>query len=280
MGDSLRQLQLAEIDILKKLLNIFEKHNITYYMLGGTLLGAVRHKGFIPWDDDMDIGLPRPDYEKFLCIAEQEIEAPLQLHTLKNKNGEYSYYYARVENISLKVKRYISAKTVIIPAWVDVFPLDGVPTEPKDLEKWYRRFKRNKMLFELSQFEYKFSLTSTHRTHQKAALFIKKAIYYTKAYKFLNTMRAWNRLDILLKSVDYSSSERLINACGHWGLKEMFPKSVYGKGRLYQFEDLMLNGPEDYDYVLKQMYGDYMTPPPEDQREHHHIELIHNWEEK
>lgn len=274
MNDNLRKLQLVEINILKQLLSIFEKHNITYYMLGGTLLGAIRHRGFIPWDDDMDIGLPRPDYERFLLIAEQEIKAPLQLHTLKNKNGKYAYYYARVEDTSLKVQRYMPAKTVIIPAWIDVFPLDGVPTDAKDFERWCRRFNKNKMLFGLSQFEYKFSLTSTYRTHQKAALFIKKAIYYTKIYKLINPEWAWNRLDRTLKSVDYSSSERLINACGHWGLKEMFPKSVYGKGHLYQFEDLMLNGPEDYDYVLKQMYGDYMTPPPEDQREQHHIEII------
>ena len=69
MSDNLREIQLLELEILKQVLNICNTHSLTYYMLGGTLLGAVRHKGFIPWDDDIDIGLPRPDYEKFIEYA-------------------------------------------------------------------------------------------------------------------------------------------------------------------------------------------------------------------
>ena len=275
MAENLRQLQMIELDILKQVLAICDKHLLTYFMLGGTLLGAVRHKGFIPWDDDIDIGMPRPDYEKFLAQAEKEIVSPYQLHTHQNGNGEYSYYYARVENTSIKVRRKAAAKTVIIPAWVDVFPLDGVPETESEFNKWNKRNRKNSLLLSLSQFEYFFSLERSKRSsNQKAAILVKKIIAYTKVYKLIDPTAAWNALDRSLKSCDYETSSRLINYCGYWGLKEMFPKSVYGKGRLYPFEDLMLNGPEDYDYVLKQMYGDYMTPPPEDQREHHYIEII------
>lgn len=279
MTDSLRQLQLVELDILKQALEICEKHSLTYYMLGGTLLGAVRHKGFIPWDDDIDIGLPRPDYEKFLEYARNDLFSPYQLHTISQNCGEYCYYYARVENVNVKILRKGSMKDVVIPAWIDVFPLDGVPNNPKGRSNWLKKLKISKVLFNRSQFTYFGSLdnSSNRPAYLKA---INNAFLVLRLDRVINTRWAWKKLDSVLKENDYNQCNTLINACGYWGLKEMFPKSVYGKGRLYQFEDLMLNGPEDYDHVLKQMYGDYLTPLPEDQREHHHIELIHNREEK
>ena len=170
-------------------------------------------------------------------------------------------------------------KDVVIPVWIDVFPLDGVPNNPKGRSNWLKKLKISKVLFNRSQFTYFGSLdnSSNRPAYLKA---INNAFLVLRLDRVINTRWAWKKLDSVLKENDYNHCNTLINACGYWGLKEMFPKSVYGKGRLYPFEDLMLNGPEDYDYVLKQMYGDYMTPPPEDQREHHHIELIHNREEK
>ena len=273
--DSLRRLQLVELDIMKQILQIIETYHLRYYMLGGTLLGAVRHKGFIPWDDDMDIGMPRPDYEKFLKIAESELRLPYQLHTLQNNNGEYAYYYARVENATVKLRRTLTEKAVIIPAWIDVFPLDGVPEDKYTFEAWKKKCDKYRFLLDLSQFKYIFNVNTTKRTsHQELIIFIKRIITGTRIYKLIKPEWAWKKLDQELKSIDYESSTRLINYCGVWRIKEMFPKSVYGEGRLYPFEDLMLMGPDNYDVVLKQMYGDYMTPPPVDARDHHHIELV------
>lgn len=275
MESNIRELQLVELNIMKKVLEIIDRHHLRYFMLGGTLLGAIRHKGFIPWDDDMDIGLPRPDYEIFLQVAEAELKGPYQLHTQQNGIGEYSYYYSRVEDSSVRLKRALTAKTVIIPAWIDVFPLDGVPETEKDFDRWCRRNKKYKLLFELSQFEYSFNIETTkQQNHQGAIILAKKIITKTKIYKLINQQVAWKALDRSLKSYNYEWSSRLINYCGYWGMKEMFPKSAYGEGKLYKFEDLRLMGPVDYDYVLTQMYGDYMTPLPEDKRDHHKIELI------
>ena len=267
--DALRDLQSVELDILKQVLKISQRHNLTYYMLGGTLLGAVRHKGFIPWDDDIDIGLPRPDYERFLEYAQYELEMPYQLHTISQNSGAYCYYYARVENTKVKLVRKAAINEAVIPAWIDVFPLDGVPNDPKKNKKWLKRVERCNTIFRRAQLSYLGNTqTPSHRN------VVKKAFVKLRLDKLISTKWAWKRLDAVLKENKYYECDILINACGYWKLKEMFPKSVYGKGKLYPFEGLMLNGPEDYDYVLKQMYGDYMTPPPENAREHHFIELI------
>ena len=89
----------------------------------------------------------------------------------------------------------------------------------------------------------------------------------------MNKKSIWKKLDKHLKKYDYKNSTRLINICGYWGVKEMFPKEYYGKGNLYEFEDIMIRGPVDYHAVLTQMYGDYMTPPKDADKEHHYIEV-------
>ncbi len=154
MDDQVFRLQRIELDILKKVLALCEKYGLVYYALGGTLLGAVRHKGFIPWDDDIDIGMPRSDYERFLEVAAKELEMPYQLHTLQQKHGEYSYYSARVENTDVKIRRKATIKEVVIPAWIDVFPLDGVPDRESQRKWWKRKCSFLNNRFKASQCSY------------------------------------------------------------------------------------------------------------------------------
>ena len=266
MADNLRRLQLVEIDILKKILEIIERHQLRYYMLGGTLLGAVRHQGFIPWDDDIDIGIPRPDYDRFLLYAVPELEAPYQLHTLQTNTGEYSYYYARVENTTVKVRRKVALKEVVIPSWVDVFPLDGVPDEGLKRELWLQKVRFYKALYRASQHSYFGRSAALKKKRPLPKEIIRRLFIRFQLEDRIDTQKAWKKLDHALRENDYESCNALANICGYWGPKEMFPKSYYQEGKLYPFEDLMLNGPVNYDAVLTQMYGDYMTPPPADQQ--------------
>lgn len=275
---SLRELQMVELDILKRIIEICEKHHLTYYALGGTLLGAVRHQGIIPWDDDIDIGMPRPDYEKFLTIAGTELGSPYAVSGIQNNNAEYYYYYIRVVNQDIRLMRKLTEKDTIIYAWVDVFPLDGVPKEEKVFNKWYRKAYRLKQKLAFSQFEYFYNVVSPEseisNKNRGIKTAVKRIIHKLKIYKLVNTKKTWEKLDKVLKKYDYQTSDRLFNFCGYWGIKELFPKTVYGEGKLYPFEDIMIRGPVNYDYVLKQMYGDYMTPPNDADKYHHCIEII------
>lgn len=275
---SLRELQFIELDIFKKVQEVCDKHHLTYYALGGTLLGAVRHKGIIPWDDDIDIGLPRPDYERFIKIASQELNMPYEVVCIQNNNSEYYYYYARVVNRDIRLMRHLTEKDTVINAWIDVFPLDGVPEKEEEFDRWYKKAYRLKRKLEFSQFMYFYNVVSPEgiisNRNRTIKTIGKKIIQSTRIYKLIDTQKTWNQLDKTLKAYRYEASSRLFNFCGFWGIKELFPKEYYGEGVMYQFEDTTIRGPVNYDAVLTQMYGDYMTPPKDSDKEHHFIEIL------
>ena len=273
-NNALKLVQEHEIFILREILKIIDKYKLRYYMLGGTLLGAVRHHGFIPWDDDIDIGIPRPDYEKFVEVIGDELKDPFAIHSLQSGLCEFSYYYVRIVDTRVKVLRKKAEKDVVLPIWVDVFPLDGVPEDERERKHWLKKARQLHKEFRISQFYYYYYTTNVWKEKNGSIkTLFRRFIGKTGLYRLLNTERVWEKLDRQLKMYDYDKARRIINFCGFWGDKEMFPKSVYGEGRLYPFEDLMLIGPVDYDYVLRQMYGDYMTPPEESKR-HVHVSLV------
>lgn len=125
-NSQLRLLQRLEFQMLTHVLAICEKHNLTYYISGGTFLGAVRHQGFIPWDDDVDLALPREDYEKLIAVLPDELPAPLQVSTFRNQRG-YHRLWAKVSDPRLLIKNGEGSSLASEPCWIDVFPLDGAP---------------------------------------------------------------------------------------------------------------------------------------------------------
>jgi len=271
---NIETIQKTELEILKKCLEIITSSGLHYYMLGGTLLGAVRHNGFIPWDDDIDIGLPRHDYECFLKIAKEKLSFPYTLETYTPGSNCNQQYFAKVTDSRIQIRLLNSDYKSIVPVWVDIFPLDGVPETPIKFWIWKNRGLVLAKLFTVSQtrfmFDRKMSIKNSKSNAELGIRIIQK--FYLD--KLLNRDRLWHKLDKHLKRYEYASSSRLINFCGHWHLKEMFPKSYYGEGKCYSFEDVELIGPDDYNAVLTQMYGSYMELPPEEKRQAHDLELV------
>ena len=274
MESNVRRLQLAELDILKTFIAICDKHHLTYFMLGGTMLGAIRHKGFIPWDDDIDMGLPRADYDRFLQVAEKELKAPLQLHTTQNGKGLYSYYYTRIENTDIQLIKKATINQTQIPVWIDVFPLDGVPDDDQQMLKWVKKCKRWKKVFSYSQASYTAATDERRKKRGRAESLLRSAFLALKLDRLINTQWAWKKLDRVARENDYATSRRIMNVCGAYGMKNIFDKSFFGEGALYPFEDIQVRGPKEYDKVLSQQYGDYMTPPDANHRERHYIEIV------
>jgi len=254
---AMSDVQVIIWDIMKDVKVILEKNNIKYFMLCGTLLGAVRHKGFIPWDDDIDIGIPREQYEWVLQNIEKYLPDHLELKTFKN-DPEYHYCFARVCDKRHTVKRTGSEEERTEEIWIDIFPLDGVPNNTIVRQFHKVRLIINRGLYHMSCFE-KINLKRPGRPFYQRAII--KFVQVTGFGRGGNTQERLIKLDNMLKKYPYEKSKYIVDFMGQYMFKAMFPKELYDQGKMYTFEDAQMMGPVDYDTVLKKIYGEYMVIP-------------------
>lgn len=258
----LRELQLAELRMLEKLILFLQENEIRYFILAGTLLGAVRHKGFIPWDDDIDIGVPRKDYDRLIELAKTNLEIaglPVKFYPFDNTCTNYPL---KVIDKKVVIKKKTGETVETTNAWITLFPLDGMPTNVTarkihSVLLLWRRFAyvmaRYRKIVDVDSYRYK---------HLKKSLV--KLVGMLRLDILFDEQKTFEKITKDLKRFPFDSSEYVICLMGGYKLKELFPKQVFGKGKLYEFEGMSIIGPEDYDTYLKQIYGDYMIPPSED----------------
>lgn len=277
MGDDdarLRKLQGVELGILKEVLAILARHGIPYFALGGTLLGAVRHHGFIPWDDDADIGIPRPGYERFLSVAQGELPSHMRLVYFRTQGRDaHPIYACQVRDLRTRLVQHIANKPYETNVWVDVFPLDGMPGNAL-----LRRAHSLRLLYRRARIQFSLFDENVHQGRAGRPWYERALIrlyQLTGIGSRSDPYEMMERMDRALTSCPYDRADHLVNFMGAWKLKELFPKGVYGRGRAYPFEDIMLWGPEDADFVLTQLYGDWRTPVRDAraQRRHHSLEI-------
>lgn len=260
----------VEIEIAKYFIGICEKYGLKYYILGGTLLGAVRHKGFIPWDDDMDFGMPRGDYEKLKKIMQKENSNE---YIYKNyTNSDIKTYFSRIESKKVQIIDQSAKKTDYRNAWIDIFPLDGMPNNflLRIFHKYRLLFLR--LLLQYSQFSEIVNINLPNRPWYEK-IFVKLGLII-KPEKYLDRNKIMDKLDRNLKKYSYDDSLYVVNFMGAYKFKEMFKKEIYENDKLYDFENIKLNGPKDFDTVLKSLYGDYMTPPKDSEKNKHFTKVV------
>lgn len=267
----LRKLQLTELETLNEIIRICKEENLQYFLMGGTFLGAVRHKGFIPWDDDIDISMPRKDYEKFFEIASQKLREGYIYKNFK-KGNEKTIYFSRVENTKMQIEDNSAKIKRTRNAWVDIFPLDGTPNNCV-LRQFYKlRLLYRRLLLQYSQFSIIVNQDLPNRPFIEK-IFIKIG-NIINIEKFLNTEKCLYKLDKAMTKYDYDKSKYVVNFMGAYKFKEMFKKEIYDNVAEYGFEGEKLIAPKEYDVVLSQMYGEYMKVPPEYQQNKHHSKVI------
>lgn len=274
----LRKLQLEELRILKKFIKICDENNLRYYSLGGTLLGSIRHKGFIPWDDDVDVAMPRKDYEILLNLAKEKIGEEFEIVTYENDKN-YRYPWARMITRNMKIINYMANIPREEFAWIDIIPLDGFPNKgiKRSLHKLNLGFWWN--LNQIVQFD---ELVDQNRKRGRLG---KISIKIASLFKFLeniiNYKTCLKHLNKSLMKYEYdSNTKEIINFLAAYGFKEIFTRESFSESVEYDFEKIKLKGPKDYDSVLSRIYGDYMVIPPVEDRNKHCAEIVINEEEK
>lgn len=269
---SLNETQRYILQVLREVLKVLDELNIPYYMQGGTMLGAIRHEGFIPWDDDVDLGIIREDYERLLQVVSDKLPENLELRTYQDET-DHHYYFARIVDKRYQIRRMGSLEERLENVWVDLFPLDGMPNGAI-ARQWHKfRLLMTRLKFHLSCFE-KVNIKRPGRPFIERAII--RVAMVTKVGSWFNTRKQLDKMDRLLKKYPPEKSKYLVNFTGQTSYKfnEMFKKDVYGRGKAYPFEDITMVGPEKYDDYLKSLYGDYMTPPKEGDRNAHVSELV------
>ncbi len=229
------------------------ERELTYYMLGGTMLGAYRHQGFIPWDDDMDIGMPRKDYERLLCIPEAELPKGYAVRNHRKENGvPYAFTHFEDKNTTY-IEQRRSKDTYAGGVYLEIFPLDEAAAE--NVRKWnsYRVRFYKRILYGL--------ILDYHQKYRSPA----KAICIHGIRAFCSVDRTTEKLEQCIWKK--RESRYYSNLLGHWGLREDIPKSVFGTPRPYRFEGREYFGAACPEAYLTALYGEnYMTPPTESEK--------------
>ena len=242
----LRQLWDCELKILDKVVEICQKHNLKYCLMWGTLIGAVRHQGFIPWDDDIDISMPREDYNKFLKVAEKELGEEFFLQT-QFSDPYHPMFFAKVR---LKNTAFYAAKSNNVKKqhgiFIDIMPLDE---RPESLTKF------QKLKNKISQKMGAYLFQKREGTELRDGFFLFKLL----PERWLINLRD----SLMMGKGDYYASFDFI-----------FPKSDFFPTSELTFEGKKYAVPNNYDRVLTTIYGDYMQLPPPEERVAHVPEFI------
>ena len=277
MTDNLKKIsdkELKEIQfgILTELDSVCRKLGIRYSLCGGSLLGAVRHKAFIPWDDDIDIIMPRPDYNTLIAYCQKNQTAFRMIS--HESEEEYGYLFAKATaRHTIIVDENCGSDKLEMGVYVDIFPVDALSDSPEEALKAFSatRFKRELLV---ARNWNRFFRSKTHGIVYepiRLAFFILSR-FFSKKSLIASIEKAYKK--------EFGTTKYCASVCGSYRQKEILPTSVYTEYISMEFEGREFMAIKNYDAYLSSIYGDYMTLPPKEKQISHHSFEAYYKEEK
>lgn len=254
------------LSIMDEIDSYCREHHIEYYLVGGTLLGAIRHKGFIPWDDDMDIGLSRKDYNRLISEFNSK-SGNVQIADYKN-TAHYKWASAKAYDNRTVLIELGDTKNVT-GVFVDLFPLDGIIGEKKTVQKEVLRKKRWKDILTLKHLK----IDEKRPMYKNLIVLLGRVLYLIPDTFLIKQINASDKNPIAFEKCRY-----VCNFCGAWGIRELTKSRNFMSAIDAEFEGRKYRIPIGYDDYLKTVYGEYMSPPPKEKQVSHHSSVSY-WKE-
>ena len=260
---TLEKLKQVELDLLKKFRDVCQTNGFNYSLMGGTLLGAVRHGGFIPWDDDIDVIMPRPDYERFVEYCKTH-ETSFNLMSTETNDG-YAYLFGKVMDPNTELYENVGNRNnVNMGVYIDIFIYDGMGNTLQEAKKNFRKSSFQRELLVAYNWK-KFSRSKTKAWYYEP---IRLAMFLLS--RIASHKRIIKSVQKKYKDFDFYSCEYVGNLCS-----DKRERSIIKRAEIDTYTTLTFEGEEfsvfsGYKTYLTNMFGDYMKLPPENKRITHH----------
>ncbi len=261
-----KEIKTVELNILLEFQKFCDNNNLTFYLCGGTLLGSIRHKGFIPWDDDIDVCMIRSDYEKLIQICNScTKKLPNNLKLICFENSTLYAPYIKILDTTTFIKEEKVKNNKSNSLWIDILPVDGLPSDTNKVKKIYKK----------TYFWRKIWLLSIVRLGYGKNIFkiIIKPIFILFS-KIIGQKKCTRKLIKIAKKNDVATSEYVgIVSWGLYGPGERMRKKEFLESVEVEFEGHMFKTMSCWDSYLKNLYGDYMKLPPKEKRINHQMKV-------
>ena len=260
----LNKVKQKELELLRAFVTLCENNGLYYTLCGGTLLGAIRHKGFIPWDDDIDVLMPRPDYDRLLNDLDIDASCLPEYYKIVNwKNGTHDYPFLKLVDKRTRIEiPYLDDSYKANHIWIDIFPIDGNPDDSIQLNALFKKAKFYRQLIRLK--------TANPRAGKTVLKRMVKPLL-VQAVRCLDNYKLCDKLDSVSKTYAFESCSQIGGVLWGYGPQERIDKKAFLTPLKVEFENELFNAPSNYDSYLSGLYGDYLKLPPEEKRVTHEM---------